>query len=492
MRRWIDARSFERGQGYFRTGRIRHPRRQGGALKAECEGSMLHPYHVKARLGASGIASADCSCPVGDGGHCKHVAALLLTWINDPGAFSDAQTLQARLDGRSKEDLIRLIAEMIGRHPTLEMLVELPIVRAAGEAWEAVEPETIRRQVRHALLHSGNDWQAGTRAARNLDRLVKLGDDYGISDAAPAVLAEETTADERVLVAGWTRKAMKRGSSDWARSAFGNLLLDLEAEVLDDEAYLQLCREAGLLEDLVIRLLALGRTDDALTEAQRASDYALLHLTGLFAEHGHAAAVAALVKERQAAGTDVPLTEWLRDYAQEYGDPETALDLSQQIFRERPSLPAYTSVRTTAQAAGRWNAVRADLLGCLETHDSYNLLTRIYLEEKDIDRALETVQQAEASSYGSWSGAPLCIEVARAAEDAYPDRAADLYLDAACTLIEQRGRSNYAQAAEYLGRIRTIYGRTGHAAAWATVIDAIREDNSNLPALQDELSKAGL
>src|SRR5262245_55708023 len=75
----IDGGSFQRGEAYFRSGAIFDTRRQGSALKARCEGSQGGPYRVEVTFDGDKIGAADCSCPVGGGGLCKHVAALLLT-----------------------------------------------------------------------------------------------------------------------------------------------------------------------------------------------------------------------------------------------------------------------------------------------------------------------------------------------------------------------------------------------------------------------------
>ncbi|MFO7918837.1 MAG: SWIM zinc finger domain-containing protein, partial [Anaerolineae bacterium] len=73
IRAWVDVGSFERGWGYFEGGHILNPRRQGNTLKACCLGSMPTPYRLQVTLGSEGIVAGDCSCPVGAGGHCKHV-----------------------------------------------------------------------------------------------------------------------------------------------------------------------------------------------------------------------------------------------------------------------------------------------------------------------------------------------------------------------------------------------------------------------------------
>jgi len=82
------ARSFERGQELYWREAIRHPLRQGSTLQALCEGSQAEPYRVMAELDEQGVAWAECSCPYDWGGHCKHIVALLLTWVHDPQEFA--------------------------------------------------------------------------------------------------------------------------------------------------------------------------------------------------------------------------------------------------------------------------------------------------------------------------------------------------------------------------------------------------------------------
>jgi hypothetical protein len=40
--------------------------------------------------------------------------------------------------------------------------------------------------------------------------------------------------------------------------------------------------------------------------------------------------------------------------------------------------------------------------------------------------------------------------------------------------------------------VRDLYNRLGKATTWETLITGLREQNRRLPALQDELNKAGL
>ena len=82
--------------------------------------------------------------------------------------------------------------------------------------------------------------------------------------------------------------------------------------------------------------------------------------------------------------------------------------------------------------------------------------------------------------------------MAKVAEATHPHDAIDIYLNAVIQLIEQRGRGNYAQAAEYLKHIKTAYLGLDKPETWQLLIAKIRESNKRLPALQDELNKAKL
>ena len=125
VRNWTEQRFYNRGETYFREERIQRPRREERILKAECQGSQPSPYHVEATLDDDGIADAECSCPMGGGGYCKHVVALLLTWVEAPENFSELASLEESLQNRSKDKLVELILTMVDRNPELDQIVSV-------------------------------------------------------------------------------------------------------------------------------------------------------------------------------------------------------------------------------------------------------------------------------------------------------------------------------------------------------------------------------
>jgi uncharacterized Zn finger protein len=128
IQRQVGERSFRLGRGYFDSNAIYDCRRQGEWLKARCQGRSADYYLLSAQVKEGRIAQAECSCPDGEGGSCKHVAALLLTWLHEPEEFRKTEPLEKRLAGCSQSQLIRLIEQMTEQAPDL-----VTAVRSAGE-----------------------------------------------------------------------------------------------------------------------------------------------------------------------------------------------------------------------------------------------------------------------------------------------------------------------------------------------------------------------
>jgi hypothetical protein len=151
IRNWVGEKSFGRSRSY--VGRsIFDTRRTGMTLKARCQGTDDQPYTVKATLDAHGIVSDDCSCPVGS--HCKHVAALLQTWLNDPEAFIEVEALDQTLERRDKAELIEIIHRMVDRYPDLELMLELPTV-VADKQGQPLDAKLMRQQINN-IFHGAD------------------------------------------------------------------------------------------------------------------------------------------------------------------------------------------------------------------------------------------------------------------------------------------------------------------------------------------------
>ena len=572
IRKWIETASCERGHRYFENDAILDAQRQGMTLKAYCEGSQLHPYRVNVTFGGDGISGAHCSCPVGGSGRCKHVAALLFTYLNRPDDFREVEELDTSLGKRTKEELVGLIKQMLARQPELEALVETPLPTEARRC-TSIDLESYRRRAAAAfrcIQHTS--WRVEMGIATELNSIVELGKGFaeqvncasaaivyqaisqevlshyemfddeegelgsvvndcvkelgqclagvendttvremilhalfdiyrfdvdfggvGLGDEVPDIILKHARPEERRTVADWVRSAIPSEKKDswsnnWHREEYGGFLLDLEKEALDDEGYLRICRETRRLVDLVERLLALGRCEEAITEAEKADDYYLLQLADIFVAHDQGETAEHLLVERTKTTRDSRILEWLKKRYKEQGNISAALALAQKLFQIHAELSTYQEVRGLAQKVGDWEKFRIRLLNDITRRKEYNLLTKIYLDEGEIDRALETVKRTQICA---WTP-NLQIEVARAAEKTRPHSSIEIYLQLAEVLINVRGRDNYRQACIYLSRARNLYQRINQEETWTRYVLALRERNRSLRALMEELSKAGI
>ena len=192
IRAWAPARFFERGERYFEQGRVRRLRRTGNTLRAECEGSNPEPYLVEVTLGELGITSYDCTCPVE--GRCKHLVAMLLTWIDASDEVPETESLDNRLRQVPTDELVGVIMEMVRRHPDLGRLAEM-----AADSQTAVEPERIRRQIQETFedamgrYRNDNPYRAAVMLSRDLelflDRAKQLADNDQTRDATAVLCA---------------------------------------------------------------------------------------------------------------------------------------------------------------------------------------------------------------------------------------------------------------------------------------------------------------
>ncbi|HEY0171298.1 MAG TPA: SWIM zinc finger family protein [Pyrinomonadaceae bacterium] len=201
VRELASEKSFDRGEAYYQDGSLLEPVRQERELRAQCQGSDYDPYQVSATLSKSGIAETSCTCPYDYGGICKHIVALLLTYVHEPQAFRSIPPLTTLLAGRSREELITLIGEIIKQEPELLSLVELSVETGHAARGNPPDVSVYRRQTRRALRHeSEHVVEKELRALREVAaRAAKPGDWLNAGAIYHAVLDEAVRSYDDML-----------------------------------------------------------------------------------------------------------------------------------------------------------------------------------------------------------------------------------------------------------------------------------------------------
>ena len=148
--------SYMRGLEYFHMGAIGNPTLHDYTLSATCEGTEIEPYRVTIKLMPTGIADAYCSCPYDWGGDCKHIVALLLTYVHEPDTILSLESLFAALAEKPKSSLLQVISELLKRAPELAPIaqeyVDIPAAPARPESLPFV---TIYREQIDRFLGDG-------------------------------------------------------------------------------------------------------------------------------------------------------------------------------------------------------------------------------------------------------------------------------------------------------------------------------------------------
>ena len=125
VRERCTEKSFERGLEYYHDGAIGNPVLHGYTLSANCHGTETIPYCVSVELMPTGVATTRCSCPYSGKGDCKHIVALLLTYIETPETILSIDTLLTVLETKPRSNLLHIISELLKRFPELAPIVQV-------------------------------------------------------------------------------------------------------------------------------------------------------------------------------------------------------------------------------------------------------------------------------------------------------------------------------------------------------------------------------
>jgi len=125
LRAWLNEQVLDRGRIFYQAGSVIAARVRDGVLAARCD-DVGRSYEVRVSVISEGIQRALCTCAAGSLGKCKHVAAVLLAWQDDPSRFRNTASLNDALASYSNHQLQSLIRLMVEIHPDLEAVMRHP------------------------------------------------------------------------------------------------------------------------------------------------------------------------------------------------------------------------------------------------------------------------------------------------------------------------------------------------------------------------------
>lgn len=320
-----------------------------------------------------------------------------------------------------------------------------------------------------------------------LKPIVEETSDYGIDGLEVAVMALEQ---------GWTQT---EGGEDWEDDEgwrdedeeewYGEVdLTQAKLNVLERqgrvEEYLDLCQQAGEHRRYSLKLLDLGRKDEAMLIALNRLTNAMD--TQVVAQQlrnlGHVQE-AIVVGERglSLSGHKHSLGTWLGPLAEAQGRTNLAIQAYLAAYTSMPSIELYQTVKRLAGLG--WDEIRPKMMEPLQGSTYSDVLVDVYLLEGDWESAIHVADQA-----GYWAYR-LIEKVADSVLPHRPDWVIQVSIKQAEGLIEKTQSKYYSAAGRWLAKAKKAYLLSGQEAEWQDYLTRLKTTYARRPALQAELRK---
>jgi uncharacterized Zn finger protein len=156
---WSGTQELNKGRGYVADldDLMSQPGSAGLTLTGSAYGQEA--YRVQAVLRGGQVSRGQCSCPVGGGGHCKHIAALLTRYSAAPQDFEALMSLDEALKDQTAAQLRKVIGELLVAAPELTALVCTPMDMNESGADQPPQVATLPAMFRAIKRSYHSDWQ---------------------------------------------------------------------------------------------------------------------------------------------------------------------------------------------------------------------------------------------------------------------------------------------------------------------------------------------
>lgn len=486
-----------RGVTYWENGHVRGGFVAGDTISADVMGTM-GDYRVRITWD-DGRLKGQCDCPY-KGSFCKHAAAVVWGWLNEPERFLTADRLIEQIDRLSRAEIRRVFLQLAAQDPQ-RVLAVLAIQPVAPEQQGVVERLT-ENMARGEM--GSPEWLTAWRRILELlaeapydkhqtlwEQLIGYGVDYlqkgdGIPEAfwdyfqqALRVWGRNADLMGDVLPKWWNGfLTLYRQSDDERRRWLAVSLIDALHENNCAELLKILAETVDGDWSLIgIKVGLALRTKADLRPMLNAALHELDHTLALL-----------------DACTDWQAWEWLKRLAQnglrwfssdnrllfrerlalahvKLGEPRQAFVLLLANFRERPGWGEYLELMKVAEAARELERGRKEARSILHKSQRWEILARLLLHEKDGQALAAIAPLLEPVS-------PCLLEAARYLREDYPGCARELYQSKIRYLIGQGTRRAVREAIPYLAELKRLDREEG----WSDLWEAFRR------ALVDEIT----
>ena len=539
LRQWAGDKSFQRGEEYFREGRVRGLKIEGKIVTARVNGRR--PYKVRLWGQSGGGVEYSCDCPDGrEGKFCRHCVAVGLAWLTGDERGGKPDPLREYLKKLSRERLVELMIEATDYDSILRR--RLTLENALHEAGSRPEPAAWKKLIREAIATKEYiDYEALPDYAQGIEEVLRpLPEAIGSGAAALGLelcefaLAEMDKVPELVdfsdpalaeiwqQLHDWHLRACRLARPDPVALARRLLKVEMDSALgnFRDAAttYATLLGEAGLrtysaileeewtkvppilpgerpasiderrvhLTAMMEKLVSASQNVPALVAVKSrdlSTPHDFLGIAELYRQRGRGLEAIAwcergweAFKDRHAQADD--LRELLPNLYFEAGRPADALRLAWDRFAERRSLESYHQLLVHARRAGEESPAW--------TERAIAHLREQPPREIEQDGVLTEVLLGDGRAEEAWEvaqahGSPshLWLKLAEQRERRNPSDAVAIYRRAAEGFIAGGSGTSYRQAAEYISRIRRLMEGQGRPGAFEAYRAELRETHKS-------------
>ncbi|MBD2440810.1 SWIM zinc finger domain-containing protein [Nostoc sp. FACHB-110] len=147
IRRYANAKSYQRGEAYFESGAVDTITRRGNFLQAEVDGSEARPYRVNLSFDGHSLTSATCTCAYNLDGWCKHIVATMLVCVRQPEIIEHRPTLEQLLDRLDHVQTQRLVQELVAEHPQLIETIDRHVIWMTSPPPQPKKLKSLRQNI---------------------------------------------------------------------------------------------------------------------------------------------------------------------------------------------------------------------------------------------------------------------------------------------------------------------------------------------------------
>ena len=439
---------FSRGEGYFYDEAIENPMFHDWTLSANCQGSEDTPYYVSVELTPTGIADAACSCPYDWGGDCKHIVALLLTYVHEPEEICSVEPILTAIAEKPRATLLGIISELLKREPTLVPIVET----YTGSVEESAFGDTPTASTVVASATS-------TAYREQIDRL--FGDGFLEQHQLHEVIAQLTELLKHA------ESLAQTGATEFALSILYALIHQSIVRYEDTLQSAELPRFVGKCTTQFVQIADTLQEPTALREYRRPLLELSFEAAAAFTPH-----LIHLLKKLCATQDTTDLQTAVEQRLDESRDRQTHVQFLLYLSLNNDQIAASFRLARREEAA-------ADFIELLFEHQDEDLIWEA-LEEfpLTIENYWDILKNPFANRIPNFTEQLLTL-----VERQRPETAIMLYQGLIEQILTSRERTDYKTVQHYLTETQKLYQHLDQESQWMAYLDVLRERHRRKPTL---------